>query len=120
MAQCRKSCAVTMASAPVLAACIRAAMEKSPGTFLLWYASLLSFVKDAAHPHKALTVMLYGLIDVACAIDKINLSIQGADNFRKEFKQLRRSFRFNEYKEIREQNPPTNPVARVSVAPCVP
>lgn len=41
--------------------------------------------------------------------------MQGAENFRKEFKQLRRSFRFNEYKEIREQNPPTNPVARVSL-----
>lgn len=39
---------------------------------------------------------------------------QGADNFRKEFKQLRRSFRFNEYKEIRAQNPPTNPVSRVT------
>ncbi|BDA41368.1 probable ubiquinol oxidase 4, chloroplastic/chromoplastic at C-terminar half [Coccomyxa sp. Obi] len=42
-----------------------------------------------------------------------NFFALGADNFRKEFKQLRRSFRFNEYKEIREQNPPTNPVARV-------
>ncbi len=41
--------------------------------------------------------------------------MQGADNFKKEFKQLRRSFRFNDYKEIREQNPPTNPFARVSI-----
>lgn len=34
--------------------------------------------------------------------------VQGWDNFRKEAKQLRRSFRFNEYKEIRAQNPPRN------------
>ena len=34
--------------------------------------------------------------------------LQGWDNFRKEAKQLRRSFRFNEYKDIRAQNPPRN------------
>ena len=40
--------------------------------------------------------------------------MQGWDNFRKEAKQLRRSFRFNEYKEIRAQNPPRNFFTRVS------
>ena len=39
--------------------------------------------------------------------------MQGWDNFRKEAKQLRRSFRFNEYKEIRAQNPPRNFFTRV-------
>ena len=42
--------------------------------------------------------------------------MQGWDNFRKEAKQLRRSFRFNEYKEIRAQNPPRNFFTRVLLA----
>ena len=38
---------------------------------------------------------------------------QGWENFRKEFKQLRRSFRYNEYQEIREASPPTGFVSQV-------
>ncbi len=51
--------------------------------------------------------------------------LQGWDNFRKEAKQLRRSFRFNEYKDIRAQNPPRNFFTKVYSAescracPCV-
>ena len=51
--------------------------------------------------------------------------LQGWDNFRKEAKQLRRSFRFNEYKDIRAQNPPRNfftkvcPAASCRACPCV-
>ena len=37
---------------------------------------------------------------------------QGWENYRKEFKQLRRSFRYNEYSDIRELNPPTTFVGR--------
>ena len=54
--------------------------------------------------------------------------LQGWDNFRKEAKQLRRSFRFNEYKDISAQNPPRNFFTKVysaeslqsmpSVSPC--
>ena len=40
--------------------------------------------------------------------------LQGADNFAREFKQLRRSFRFNEYKSISDVNPPRNFLERVS------
>lgn len=40
--------------------------------------------------------------------------LQGGDNFAREFKQLRRSFRFNEYKSISDVNPPRNFVERVS------
>ncbi len=46
--------------------------------------------------------------------------MQGWDNFRKEAKQLRRSFRFNEYKEIRAQNPPRNFFTRVHLQHSVP
>jgi hypothetical protein len=42
--------------------------------------------------------------------------VQGGDNFAREFKQLRRSFRFNEYKSISDVNPPRNFVERVSLA----
>ena len=55
----------------------------------------------------------------------MNCLLQGWDNFRKEAKQLRRSFRFNEYKDIRAQNPPRNfftkvlPVASCRACPCV-
>ena len=45
------------------------------------------------------------VVRLACA--------QGWENFRKEFKQLRRSFRYNEYQEIREASPPTGFVSRV-------
>ena len=51
--------------------------------------------------------------------------LQGWDNFRKEAKQLRRSFRFNEYKDIRAQNPPRNFFTKVFLlqscraCPCV-
>lgn len=41
---------------------------------------------------------------------------QGWENYRKEFKQLRRSFRYNEYGDIRKLNPPTTFVGRVSPA----
>ena len=40
--------------------------------------------------------------------------LQGGDNFAREFKQLRRSFRFNEYKSISDVNPPRNFLERVS------
>ena len=40
--------------------------------------------------------------------------VQGAENFAREFKQLRRSFRFNEYKSISEVNPPNNPLEKVT------
>ena len=40
--------------------------------------------------------------------------VQGAENFAREFKQLRRSFRFNEYKSISEVNPPNNPIEKVT------
>ncbi len=42
--------------------------------------------------------------------------VQGGDNFAREFKQLRRSFRFNEYKSISDVNPPRNFVERVSLS----
>ena len=41
------------------------------------------------------------------------LHAQGWENYTKEFKQLRRSFRYNEYKDIRKLNPPTTFVGRV-------
>ncbi len=69
---------------------------------------------DAAYPHKAVAFRIHDIFDVPSELTSIDCVMQGADNFQKEFKQLRRSFRFNEYKEIREQNPPTNPFARVS------
>ena len=47
---------------------------------------------------------------------KTNTLVQGGDNFAREFKQLRRSFRFNEYKSISDVNPPRNFVERVSLA----
>lgn len=37
----------------------------------------------------------------------------GIDNFRMEFKQLRRSFRFNEYAAFHEASPPSNTVQRL-------
>lgn len=40
---------------------------------------------------------------------------QGWANFKKEFQQLRRSFRFNEYQQITAANPPKNPVTKVAV-----
>ena len=40
--------------------------------------------------------------------------VQGAENFAREFKQLRRSFRFNEYRSISEVNPPNNPIEKVT------
>jgi hypothetical protein len=43
---------------------------------------------------------------------------QGWDNFRKEFKQLRRSFRFNEYAEIRSASPPKDFFSRVHIIFC--
>ena len=41
-------------------------------------------------------------------------AVQGGDNFAREFKQLRRSFRFNEYQSISAVNPPRNFIERVS------
>lgn len=38
---------------------------------------------------------------------------QGWENYQKEFKQLRRSFRYNEYSDIRKLNPPTTFLGRV-------
>ena len=46
----------------------------------------------------------------------LNFCLQGGDNFAREFKQLRRSFRFNEYKSISDVNPPRNFLERVSLA----
>ncbi|DBA97712.1 TPA: hypothetical protein ACH3X3_012597 [Trebouxia sp. C0006] len=42
-----------------------------------------------------------------------NFFALGGDNFAREFKQLRRSFRFNEYKSISDVNPPRNFVERI-------
>ena len=41
--------------------------------------------------------------------------VQGWDNFKKEFQQLRRSFRYNEYAEISKANPPSNALEKVSI-----
>ena len=38
---------------------------------------------------------------------------QGWENYKKEFRQLRRSFRMDEYSTISQLNPPRNPAARV-------
>ncbi|KAK9834268.1 hypothetical protein WJX81_001729 [Elliptochloris bilobata] len=40
----------------------------------------------------------------------------GWENYRKEFKQLRRSFRYNEYSDIRNLNPPTTFLGRLSAS----
>ena len=53
--------------------------------------------------------MVVGTAELRCCVP----IQQGWDNFRKEFKQLRRSFRFNEYGEIRSAAPPKTFVARV-------
>lgn len=42
-----------------------------------------------------------------------NFFALGGENFAREFKQLRRSFRFNEYKSISDVNPPRNFVERL-------
>jgi hypothetical protein len=39
--------------------------------------------------------------------------LQGWDNFRQEWKQLRRSFRYDEYKRISALNPPQTPLGQV-------
>lgn len=41
--------------------------------------------------------------------------MQGLQNFAKEYAQLRRSFRFNEYKEISTANPPKDPLSKVVI-----
>ena len=43
----------------------------------------------------------------------LDMSVQAWDNFKKEFQQIRRSFRFNEYAEISRANPPSNALERV-------
>ena len=49
-------------------------------------------------------------------MSKVGMWAQGWENYQKEFKQLRRSFRYNEYGDIRKLNPPTTFVGRVSTA----
>jgi hypothetical protein len=39
--------------------------------------------------------------------------LQAWDNFKQEWMQLRRSFRFNEYRKISTLNPPQGPVGKV-------
>ena len=115
MDQFKRSCAVTTASAQDLAACTKAGMAKSPRTSSRWCPP---------HPLPGFMPMIYWgalrskVFSWQLVLQHNNriFTAQGADNFRKEFKQLRRSFRFNEYKEIREQNPPTNPISRVSTS----
>ena len=47
---------------------------------------------------------------VACV-----LHLQAWDIFKQEWMQLRRSFRFNEYRKISALNPPKGPVGKVGV-----
>ena len=55
------------------------------------------------------------LVKHQCTCSHLKCCLQGGDNFAREFKQLRRSFRFNEYKSISDVNPPRNFVERVSL-----
>lgn len=42
---------------------------------------------------------------------------QAANNFKQEWMQLRRSFRFNEYGKISKLNPPQGPIGKVGGLP---
>lgn len=42
--------------------------------------------------------------------------MQGFENFKKEFEQLRRAFRFDEFETVTNASPPTNPVTKASSA----
>lgn len=42
--------------------------------------------------------------------------MQAWNNFGQEWKQLRRSFRYDEYKKIAEANPPQGPIGKLSYA----
>lgn len=45
--------------------------------------------------------------------------LQGAANFKKEFEQLRRAFRYDEFETVTNANPPSNAVQKVLSLLCI-
>lgn len=51
-----------------------------------------------------------------CGLTKRRLFRQGLDNFKKEFEQLRRAFRYDEFMNVTNANPPSNKFEQVGGA----
>lgn len=77
------------------------------GVPLIRYTSVQNFRQQLSN----IFCTLKGLSQSALHWPTMNL--QGWDNFKKEFQQLRRSFRFNDYAKIAEASPPKGPAAKV-------
>jgi hypothetical protein len=50
-----------------------------------------------------------------CSCRQQNFTSQGIENFKKEFEQLRRAFRYDEFETVTNANPPSNSIQKVLV-----